>query len=173
MTTPSIALQLYSIRHELDRDLRGTLQAVAEMGYAGVEPAGLHGMDPKEVRKVLADLQLVCCSTHGPMPTRDTVNQRVDEAGGPVQAMAEFHKNMVGARPYFEISILTCDIIHVVDCLRFLLGDATEVHSDVQQADVLPGLVPGGHRLRGLSERRAGLSPVRTEQPARSPTGQD
>jgi virulence factor len=60
---------------------------------------------------------------------------RVDAAGGAVQGMAEFHKNMVGGRPYFEISILTCDIIHVVDCLRFFLGDATEVHSDVQQVN--------------------------------------
>jgi virulence factor len=61
--------------------------------------------------------------------------KRVDEAGGPCQAMAEFHKNMVGQRPYFEISILSCDIIHVVDCLRFFLGDAAEVHGNVQQVD--------------------------------------
>jgi len=61
--------------------------------------------------------------------------KRVDESGGPVQAMAEFHKNMVGGRPYFEISILSCDIIHVVDCLRFFLGDAAEVHSFVRQVD--------------------------------------
>ncbi|MFQ6098477.1 MAG: Gfo/Idh/MocA family protein [Armatimonadota bacterium] len=61
--------------------------------------------------------------------------RRIDEAGGPSQAMAEFHKNMVGERPYYGLSILTCDVIHVVDCLRYFLGDAVEVHSDVQQYD--------------------------------------
>lgn len=68
-------------------------------------------------------------------PVIQQAKKRVDDGGGPVQAMAEFHKNMVGERPYFEISILSCDIIHVVDCLRFFLGDATQVQSNVQQVD--------------------------------------
>ena len=33
MTQIPIALQLYSVRHDLERDLSGTLQAVAQMGY--------------------------------------------------------------------------------------------------------------------------------------------
>ena len=37
MSRIPIALQLYSVRHDLDADLRGTLQAVADMGYEGVE----------------------------------------------------------------------------------------------------------------------------------------
>ncbi|MFQ6131431.1 MAG: Gfo/Idh/MocA family protein [Armatimonadota bacterium] len=57
----------------------------------------------------------------------------VDEQGPPVQAMAEFHKKMVGQKAYYGLSILTCDVIHVVDCLRFFLGDAVEVESDVRQ----------------------------------------
>ncbi len=75
-----IALQLYTLRQEAKQDFVGVLKAVAEIGYAGVEPAGLHGMKPEEVRKVLDDLELVCCSTHGPFPTRQTISQRVDEA---------------------------------------------------------------------------------------------
>jgi len=75
-----IALQLYSLREEAAGDFVAVLKKVAEMGYVGVEPAGLHGMKPREVRKVLDDLELVCCSTHGPFPTADRVNERVDEA---------------------------------------------------------------------------------------------
>ncbi|KPK83628.1 MAG: hypothetical protein AMJ81_07735 [Phycisphaerae bacterium SM23_33] len=75
-----ISLQLYSLREQAKKDFVGVLRTVAEIGYAGVEPAGLHGMKPKEVRKVLDDLELACCSTHGAMPGKDTVNQRVDEA---------------------------------------------------------------------------------------------
>ncbi len=75
-----IGLQLYSLREESKEDFVGVLKKVAEFGYAGVEPAGLYGMAPAEVRKLLDDLDLICCSTHGPFPTADTVAQRVDEA---------------------------------------------------------------------------------------------
>ncbi len=75
-----IALQMYSLRERAKDDLPGVLKEVAEMGYVGVETAGLYGMSAEEVRKVLDDLQLVCCSTHGPMPTAETIGQRADEA---------------------------------------------------------------------------------------------
>lgn len=75
-----IALQLYSLRERAKEDFVGVLRTVAEIGYAGVEPAGLYGMKAEEVRKVLDDLELVCCSTHGPLPDKGAVNQRVDEA---------------------------------------------------------------------------------------------
>jgi len=76
-----IALQLYSLRERARDDFVGVLTDVAKMGYVGVEPAGLHGMKPEEARKVLDDLELVCCSTHGPLPSKDSIAQRVDEAG--------------------------------------------------------------------------------------------
>jgi len=37
-----IAVQLYSVREECAQDLPGTLKAVAEMGYEGVDFAGYH-----------------------------------------------------------------------------------------------------------------------------------
>lgn len=76
-----VALQLYSLREEAKADFVGVLKTVAEMGYVGVEPAGLHGMTGEEVHKVLDDLELLCCSAHGPLPTGETVSRRVDEAG--------------------------------------------------------------------------------------------
>jgi len=40
MSSFKIALQLYSIRHDCEKDLEKSLKAVAEMGYEGVELAG-------------------------------------------------------------------------------------------------------------------------------------
>ncbi len=59
-----IALQLYSIREVANKDLAGTLKAVKEMGYDGVEFAGYYGHDPKEIRKMLDDNGLKVAGTH-------------------------------------------------------------------------------------------------------------
>ena len=66
MSTLPIALQLYSVREELEQDFIGTLKAVKEMGYDGVEMAGLGHRDPLEVKKILEDIGLVCMSSHAP-----------------------------------------------------------------------------------------------------------
>jgi sugar phosphate isomerase/epimerase len=59
-----IALQLYSVRKECERDLPGTLAAVAEMGYEGVEFAGYYGRSAQELRAMLDDLGLRVAGTH-------------------------------------------------------------------------------------------------------------
>lgn len=66
MSKPGIpvALQLYTVRDETARDMVGTLRRVAAIGYAGVELAGLGGLKPQELKKVLADLGLRCAGSH-------------------------------------------------------------------------------------------------------------
>jgi sugar phosphate isomerase/epimerase len=66
VTNIPIGLQLYSVRHDLDRDLRGTLQAVAEMGYNGVEFAGAPKQSAKELKALLDEFGLACCGWHTP-----------------------------------------------------------------------------------------------------------
>lgn len=61
-----IGLELYSVRQDLDRDPRGTLRAVAEMGYEGVEFAGPPKLSGEELRKLLDEFGLVCCGWHTP-----------------------------------------------------------------------------------------------------------
>ena len=41
-----IGLQLYSVRDDMAKDFKGTLQKVKEMGYEGVEFAGLYSIFP-------------------------------------------------------------------------------------------------------------------------------
>ena len=59
-----VALQVYSLRDELDKDFKGTLQAVKQMGYDGVEFAGLCGHSPEEVKGWLEEIGLTAISAH-------------------------------------------------------------------------------------------------------------
>src|SRR5215831_4847701 len=61
-----IGLELYSLREECKKDLPGMLAAVAKIGYKGVEFAGYHGRNAKELRTMLDDNGLVACGTHTP-----------------------------------------------------------------------------------------------------------
>jgi sugar phosphate isomerase/epimerase len=64
-----IGLQLYSVRHDCEKDLRGTIAQVAKMGYAGVEFAGYYGKTAADLRKMLDAAGLKCCGTHTGLDT--------------------------------------------------------------------------------------------------------
>jgi sugar phosphate isomerase/epimerase len=63
-----VGLELYSVRDELQKDLMGTVTAVAKMGYQCVEFfSPYYGWTPayaKQVRKLMGDLGIRCLSTH-------------------------------------------------------------------------------------------------------------
>ena len=61
-----VAIQVYSVRKDAEADLRGTLTALRDMGYDGVEFAGLYGHTAAEVRELCRELGLVPISTHVP-----------------------------------------------------------------------------------------------------------
>ena len=62
----SVAVQVYSVRDFAKEDMRGTLQKIKDMGYAGVEFAGLYGLPANEVKAMCAELGLVTVSAHVP-----------------------------------------------------------------------------------------------------------
>lgn len=65
--TPRLAnpgVQLYTVREELGRDFRGTLQRVAALGYREVEFAGYFDQPPQAIRRLLDDLGLAAPSAH-------------------------------------------------------------------------------------------------------------
>jgi sugar phosphate isomerase/epimerase len=64
-----VGLMLYTIRDECDRDLEGTLQTVARLGYEGVEFDGLHGHPAARVRGWLDELGLVAVGRHADFGT--------------------------------------------------------------------------------------------------------
>ena len=61
-----VAVQVYSVRDDAAKDLRGTLKAIKEMGYDGVEFAGLYGNSPAEIKKMCEEIGLVPVSAHVP-----------------------------------------------------------------------------------------------------------
>ncbi len=70
MKTPTIGLQLYTVRDAMSKDPVDTLQRVAKIGYNSVEGATytgdekFYGMSPKEFKKVLKDNGLIIPSSH-------------------------------------------------------------------------------------------------------------
>ena len=61
-----IALQLYSVRDDMEADFAGTLKKVKSFGYDGVEFAGLFGHNAEEVKKMCADAGVTPISAHVP-----------------------------------------------------------------------------------------------------------
>jgi len=61
-----VALQFYSVRDMAQEDFYGALKQVKELGYDGVEFAGLYGNDPEQIKKWCEELNLVPVSAHVP-----------------------------------------------------------------------------------------------------------
>lgn len=74
-----LAVQLYSLRKEAERDLPGVIARLAAIGYEGVELAGLHGHDASKLRGRLADAGLHVSAAHVPLPVGDAVERILDE----------------------------------------------------------------------------------------------
>lgn len=66
MTTPTLGLQLYTVRHST-LALDELLAAVAAAGYGGVETVGTQGVAPERLRDALADAGLALASAHVPL----------------------------------------------------------------------------------------------------------
>jgi sugar phosphate isomerase/epimerase len=84
-----VALQLYSVRNECDKDkgknLTKVIEAVAKMGYEAVEFAGYYRWGPKDLRKLLDDNGLKCCGTHTGLGAL---------MGGSFEKTVELHKTL-------------------------------------------------------------------------------
>ena len=62
-----VGLQLYSVRGDMEADFAGTLKKVKDMGYDGVEFAGLFGHSPAQVKAWCVELGLNPISAHVPL----------------------------------------------------------------------------------------------------------
>jgi sugar phosphate isomerase/epimerase len=97
-----VGVQLYSVREAAAKDLPAVLQALAQMGYKGVEFAGYYGWEnkPAELRKLLDDNGLKCCGTHTDLET---------VTGDALKATAEL--NHVLGNPYLIVPGLTAESV--------------------------------------------------------------
>ena len=63
-TKRNVGVQLWSVREDAQRDLAGTLRALSEMGYQGVELAGTYGVAPEEWARLLKETGLHPIGAH-------------------------------------------------------------------------------------------------------------
>ena len=66
MSKLPVALQIYSVRDEAEKDFYATMERVKEIGYDGVELAGLYGLTPSKVKSILKEFDLIPISSHVP-----------------------------------------------------------------------------------------------------------
>jgi sugar phosphate isomerase/epimerase len=64
MSTIPIGVQLFSVRRECANDLEATLDAIAAMGYRGVEFAGYYGHSADRIRAMLDEAGLDVAGSH-------------------------------------------------------------------------------------------------------------
>ncbi|MBM7570812.1 sugar phosphate isomerase/epimerase family protein [Aquibacillus albus] len=62
-----VAVQMFTLREEAEKDFAGTLKKVAEIGYDGVEFAGFGGYSAQEVKALLDDIGLRAAGSHVPL----------------------------------------------------------------------------------------------------------
>ncbi|RME70809.1 MAG: sugar phosphate isomerase/epimerase [Verrucomicrobia bacterium] len=81
MSQTPVALQLWSVREETARDFAATVQAVARMGYAGVETAGFGNLTSADAARAIADAGLQCAGMHVGIKTlRGDIDQVINDA---------------------------------------------------------------------------------------------
>jgi sugar phosphate isomerase/epimerase len=68
MNKPSVALQAYTIRDFAEKDLKGTLRQVKDMGYDAIELAGMYDMNPTDFKALLDEIGLTAISAHVTLP---------------------------------------------------------------------------------------------------------
>lgn len=78
-----IAVQLYSVRDDFEKDARATLEKVKKMGYDGVEFAGLAGNSPEQIKAWCEELGLTPISAHVPY---------VDMLKNPYEVLSDYAK---------------------------------------------------------------------------------
>lgn len=78
-------LELYSVRDEMGKSVPKTIEAVAKIGYKGVEFAGYFNQKASDLRKILDDNGIVCCGSHSPLETIQPEN---------INATIEFNKTL-------------------------------------------------------------------------------
>lgn len=66
MSKIKLAVQVYSVQEEAQKDFAKTMKIIKEYGYDGVELAGLYGIEASKVKEILKENDLIAISAHVP-----------------------------------------------------------------------------------------------------------
>ena len=84
MSKLPVALQMYSVRDFMDKDLEGTIKKVAEIGYDGVEFAGTYGRTAAELKAI--------CEKYGVKPI--SAHVPYDEMKKDIEGVIKYYKEL-------------------------------------------------------------------------------
>lgn len=103
-----VALQLYTLREAMADDFDGVVKKVADIGYAGVEPAGFPGTTPAAAAKLFKDLGLEVTSAHLPLPSGGGQQEGLEiaQALGITRWVSGLGRDQFGSREQIKAS---CD----------------------------------------------------------------
>lgn len=118
------ALQLYSVRDEMETDFFKTLTLVKEMGYDGVEFAGLFDNEPAAIREFLQKLELTPISAHVPLQElKDDLEKAIEDY------------TQIGCR-YIAVPYLTEELRPGTDGFVPTIEDIRKIGERVKQAGI-------------------------------------
>ncbi len=144
---PLLGLELYSVREEFKKDPKGTVTAVAKMGYPGVEFYGPYydwtAAEAKEMRSVLDGLNLRCYSTHNSAKNFEAAN---------IGHMIELNR-ILGSR--FAVMASAGKVVDL-DGWKKVADTLTAGHAAMKGS----GMMPGFHNHRTEFEAIAGVRPM-------------
>jgi sugar phosphate isomerase/epimerase len=125
------ALQLYTIGADLRRDMAGTLQQVAKLGFKGVEFAGFNNVAAADIKKMLDDNGLQCVGCHTGLNTLmgaefDRTVEFNRAIGNPRPIVPSLSSNYISSRKAIED---TADIFNGIAEKLKPLGMRTGFHN--------------------------------------------
>src|SRR5688500_13121096 len=105
--TVSIGLQLYTIGGDVRRDMAGSFEAIAKLGYKGVEFAGFNNVAASEIQRMLKANGLQCVGCHTALNTLqgDQLDRTVEFnkiIGNPRLIVPSLSGNYTGSRGAIE-----------------------------------------------------------------------
>ncbi|MCQ2354586.1 MAG: sugar phosphate isomerase/epimerase [Clostridia bacterium] len=110
-----VGIQVYSVRDDAAADLEGTLAKLKEMGYDGVEFAGLYGKTAAEVKAVCEKTDLVPISAHVPfiemLKNPDGILSQYAEIGCKYVAVPYLSPEFRPGTPNFEYTVAFIEIL--------------------------------------------------------------
>jgi sugar phosphate isomerase/epimerase len=135
-----IGIQLYMVRDQMARDFEGTLAAIAEIGYATVEFAGLFGRTPEQVLATIDGLGLKAVSSHDGV---DQMNSNPEEVFGRAETLGQ--RQVV--HPFFQSPSLDAyrqlaDDLNTAGATASGYGLRVGYHNHAQEFEIIDGTFP-------------------------------
>ncbi len=139
-----IALQLYSVRHDCEKNLPHVLEAVAAMGYVGVEFAGYYDRTAKQLQELLQQNGLKCCGTH---------TQLNALSGDELKKTVEFNQTI--GNPYLIVAWMPESYTESLDAVKKMAQVYNELADKLKDQDMYVGYHAHGGDFKKIGDEFA------------------